>query len=129
MSSPRDGGTVAVSAVLGDGLVSVDELDERAKEPPVQDFLAKDSLDPQFELTLGNGREVRAAQLTRAYEANSPRVPFEGIGIGKPLTIPLEQVYLGNYPDTMRWVPGAEFTIGLARGCRNMRSERAIRGA
>jgi hypothetical protein len=34
--------------------------------------------------------------------------PYQPIGLGKPLTVVLERVYPGNFPDTLRWVPGTQ---------------------
>lgn len=95
-----------VAAVLGDAIVSLDELDKLARKPSVEKFLAEDTFDPNFKVDMDDGRQVDATSLTRAWDAAAPTVPFEGIGWGKPLTIVLEKVYVGNYPDAVRWVPG-----------------------
>ena len=96
-----------IAAAVGETLVGLDELDKVAKTSgnQLRDFVEQPEADPDFTLTLDGDVTIAAADLAKARQAKSSALPYEGIGVGKPLTIVIETVYLGDYPDAMPWVP------------------------
>jgi hypothetical protein len=103
---------MGVAAVLGETLVSLDKLDEIAEESEdeVTDFLNKKEEDETFSLSVGDNQNLGPAEFQKARVVHSLTNPYEGIGFGKPLTIMIEAIYLGDYPDALKWVPG--FNVG-----------------
>lgn len=99
---------MAILAAVGKTLVGLEELDAAAEDPGLVEFLESPEPDPGFELDVGDSTMLAGTELVETHDAVSTTVPFEGVGIGKPLTLMLEQVYIGDYPDTMQWVPGAQ---------------------
>jgi hypothetical protein len=96
-----------IAAALGETLVGLDELDEVAGSSgdEIREFVDKSEPDPGFALTVDGNVTIGPAELAKAREAKSSAIPYEGIGVGKPLTIVIETIYLGDYPDAMPWVP------------------------
>lgn len=86
---------MVVLAAVENGLIALSALDERIRG---LDAPADGALD------LGRGRSLRLNNGS----AEGDAAPFVPIGIGKPLTITLESVYVGNYPDAWRWNPLAD---------------------
>lgn len=54
---------------------------------------------------LRNVTEVTEAEISEHRVRTAGVVPFPEIGVGKPLTVRIEHVYLGDYPDSVRWFP------------------------
>jgi hypothetical protein len=100
-------GAMPIAAAVGETLVSLDQLDEVADTSgdTIRDFVAKSETDADFAVTVDGNVTIGAADLAKAREAKSSAMPYEGIGVGKPLTIVIETIYLGDYPDAMPWVP------------------------
>ena len=96
-----------VAAALGETLVGLDELNDVADSSGEQlrAFLAEPELEPGFALNILGNVTLGPEDLANAVDVMSPTVPYEGIGIGKPLTIVLEKIYLGDYPDAMPFFP------------------------
>jgi hypothetical protein len=97
-----------IAAALGDTLVDLDALDEIARSTSgdrIRDFVEKPKVDSKFSVTVDGDVEIGPAELAKAREAKSTTKPYQGIGVGKPLTIVIETIYLGDYPDAMPWVP------------------------
>lgn len=101
-----------VAAALGEKLLDFTELDSLAESDAhgVAEFLDRDDVDDSFEVQISGARAIGPAELARAREARSPRNPYQGIGLGRPLTITIERIYVGDYPDALPWVPG--FNVG-----------------
>jgi hypothetical protein len=101
-----------VAAALGEKLLDFNELDSLADADAhgVTEFLDGADIDDTFEVTIGGTRAIGPTELARAREARSPKNPYQGIGLGKPLTITIERIYVGDYPDALPWVPG--FNLG-----------------
>ncbi|GLH99918.1 hypothetical protein [Phytohabitans aurantiacus] len=101
-----------VAAALGETLVSLDKLDEIAEESEgeVIDFVTREEVDETFSLPVGDNLNLGPAEFLQARVVHSPTNPYEGIGFGKPLTIVIEAIYVGDYPDALKWVPG--FNVG-----------------
>ena len=97
-----------VAAALGDTLVGLDELDGIAAsaKDEVEDFLNAQQVDRDFILPVGDGLKLGATELEKARMARATANPYQGIGFGKPLTIVLETIYVGDYPDALAWFPG-----------------------
>jgi hypothetical protein len=96
-----------VAAAVGEKLVGLDELDELAgtSGDAIRDFLGEAQVDSDFTVTVDGDVTIDATDLAKARKVQSPALPYEGIGVGKPLTIVIETIYLGDYPDSMPWVP------------------------
>jgi hypothetical protein len=96
-----------VAAALGETLVGLDQLNDVADSSgeEIREYVAEPEPDPGFALNVDGNVTIGPAELANAREVTSPTVPYEGIGIGKPLTIVLEKIYLGEYPDAMPWMP------------------------
>lgn len=60
---------------------------------------------------LRNLTEVTDAEVNEHRVSPAGVVPFREIGLGEALTVRIEQVYLGNYPDSMPWFPVDEGDI------------------
>jgi len=97
---------MGVKASVGNSLLSLDELDDLS--PRLEKQFSQEDNHESFALAIDDHRELLWDDLQRAFEAQSPTIPFEGIGLGLPLTIAVEHVYLGDYPDPMMWWPGAQ---------------------
>jgi hypothetical protein len=82
---------MATFAAIGERLLTLPELDDLAT---------------QTRSTDDDGRGFALGEELGAV-GDGAKTPYQRIGIGKPLTITVEQVYLGNYPDTLAWLPGA----------------------
>lgn len=61
---------------------------------------------------LRNLEEVTEADVSEN-RVTAAAVPFRPIGLGEPLTVRIEHVYLGDYPDSMPWFPIDEGDILL----------------
>jgi hypothetical protein len=97
-----------VAAALGGTIVGLDALDEAATDlqTGLQDFVDSPTVNRKFSVTVGeNEVTIGPPELVKAREAKSETNPFQGVGSGKPLTIVIEHIYLGDYPDSMPWVP------------------------
>lgn len=95
-----------IAAVLGETLVTLDDLDKVAKNRAIVRSLRKGDRAPRsLTFRLRPQVEIGPNELERASEANDPTKPFQGIGTGKPLTVTIESIYVGEYPDAMPWVP------------------------
>ena len=96
-----------IAAAVGQTLVGLDELNEvpDSSADRIRDFVGKPEVDTDFTVTVDGDVTIRAEDLARAREVQSSTIPYEGIGVGKPLTIVIESIYLGDYPDSMPWVP------------------------
>ena len=94
-----------IAAALGRELVSLDELDAVADTKEIRDFVDDDELDSKFSVPITDQVTIGARELAKAREVRSTTDPYEGIGLGKPLTIVIEAIYIGDYPDTMPLVP------------------------
>lgn len=106
-----DGGfNMVVAAVIGDKVVGVASLeaayaDRRAE---VDEYLTSAAPDTSFELNVAGDIALDHRDFQRGREAVANVVPFEMIGLGRPLTVILETVYVGSYPDTLRFWPGLD---------------------
>jgi hypothetical protein len=96
---------MAVASILGESIVNERQLKAIESSPRLKDFLRSSELDPSFSLEVEHVKIV-GDDLATTYNVQSTSIPYEGIGIGKPLTVVLEQVYLGDYPDALPWLPG-----------------------
>src|SRR4051794_11564598 len=98
---------MAVAAALGETLVGLDELNDIADSSgaEIREYVAQPTPDPGFALNVDGDVTLGPAELAKAREVKSPKIPYEGIGIGKPLMIVLEKIYLGDYPDAMPFFP------------------------
>lgn len=96
-----------VAAALGETLVSLDELNDVADSSGelIRAFVAEPEPDPGFALNVAGNVTLGLAEFANARDVKSPTVPYEGIGTGKPLTIMLEKIYLGDYPDAVPFFP------------------------
>jgi hypothetical protein len=102
---------VAIEAVVGSKLFTLDELDDAELQSgsAISDFLAAPPEEAaEITIDVADGRTLDHVDLAQARDAAAPSdvVPFTGIGAGKPLTLAIENVYVGDYPDTLKWVPG-----------------------
>ncbi|WP_243060636.1 hypothetical protein [Nocardioides sp. SR21] len=79
---------MVVAAVVGDKILG---LRSEITEDVVQ-------VEDRFNLNL-----IVAGEWTRP---PADVIPFQPIGLGKPLTVILETLYIGDYPDTLRVIPG-----------------------
>ncbi len=97
-----------VAAALGETFVGLQELDEavEASGESLLNFLEQTQVDQSFSLRLSEHNAIRPADLTKARNVKSQSIAYQGIGVGKPLTIVVESIYLGDYPDALPWVPG-----------------------
>jgi len=94
-----------IHAALGETLVGLEELDQAAtSSEKLRAFVEKPEKDPGFSLPVNGNVTIGPADLAKAVEAKSSTMPYEGIGIGKPLTIVIETIYLGDYPDAVPWM-------------------------
>jgi len=97
-----------IAAALGETLVDLEALDKVARSSSgdvIRDYVEKPKVDSKFSVSVDGDIKIGPAELAKAREAKSTAKPYQGIGIGKPLTIVIETVYLGDYPDAMPWVP------------------------
>jgi hypothetical protein len=94
-----------IAAALGRTLVPLDELDAVADTKAIRDFVDEEEVDSKFSAPITEDVTIRARDLAKAREVRSTAHPYEGIGLGKPLTIVIESIYIGDYPDTMPLVP------------------------
>jgi hypothetical protein len=96
-----------VAAALGETLVDLDALDTVAdtKREEIEDFVVKRDVDAKISIPVTDDVTIGPPELAKAREARSTAHPYQGIGIGKPLTIVIESIYIGDYPDTMPLVP------------------------
>lgn len=100
---------MAIEAVVGEKLFAIWELDSVEQDAgyEISDVLTGSRDDFTFNLT--GGRTLELPDLALAQKAADPEiVDFTGIGPGKPLALILETIYVGDYPDTMRWIPGLQ---------------------
>jgi hypothetical protein len=99
---------MAAVAVIGDKLVDLNSLEAAVDErgDALDEFLVNPELDLEFGMNVTGGVVLNYSDLARARMAASEIVPFQEIGLGKPLTVILESVYVGDYPDTFKWVRG-----------------------
>jgi hypothetical protein len=81
---------MVVAAVVGDKVVGLN-----SDVPDVPDVQVED----RYNLNL-----IVAGAWTRPSADDA--IPFQPIGLGKPLTVILETLYVGDYPDTLRFFPG-----------------------
>ncbi len=100
---------MAMLAALGEKLYDLDELDEvvLSKKEAIQEYIDDPKGQPRFSVSEGDV-QIGHVELAKAVEAKSSAVPYQGIGFGKPLTITVESVYVGDYPDAVRFTPWAE---------------------
>jgi hypothetical protein len=97
-------------AAFGQQLISLEELDH-VVESNAAEFdaaLASPEERVDVELAMSDGNRLCVGDFLEARRAMSDIDPYQGVGIGKPLTVTLETVYVGDYPDTVRWVPGRQ---------------------
>jgi hypothetical protein len=97
-----------IAAALGETLVGLDQLDDvagSASGDVIRDFVEKPKVDSNFSMTVDGDVKIGPTELAKAREAKSSAKPYEGIGVGKPMTIVVETIYLGDYPDSMPLVP------------------------
>jgi hypothetical protein len=93
---------MAIYSVLGDAIVEQEELYDNARElANVKDALEDGGGSTTVELSTG---QVTTENLIERYTvATGERVPFEPVGIGKPLTIEIRHVYTGRFPEANFW--------------------------
>ena len=97
---------MAIAAAMGEALVALEDLDAFARHSrPDLELLLQETRGEGKSVTIG-GKQVKSRDLKRAKDVKSTTNPYEGIGLGKPLTIIIESIYLGDYPDALRWFPG-----------------------
>jgi hypothetical protein len=96
-----------IAAAVGETLVDLDALDAVADKSraKLRNFVEKPEVDSEFYMTVDGDVQIGAKDFAKAREAKSPSKPYQGIGPGKPLTIVIETIYLGNYPDPTPWLP------------------------
>lgn len=99
---------MAIAFAVGDRLVTPEDLDRAARDATLASFKSDAAFNGEYKLKINEDLALSANDLKATWDAISPSVPFQGIGVGKPLTIVLEQVYLGNYPDAMPRIPGQQ---------------------
>lgn len=99
---------MAVAAVVGDKVVGLNSLEGAYEEhrSEVDERLLSEVLDTSFVLNVTGGVSLDHRDLKRAHEAATGVIEYQAIGLGRPLTVMLQTVYVGDYPDTLRWVPG-----------------------
>jgi hypothetical protein len=97
---------VAIEAVVGKKLFTFEELDEVEQRSGDEISGLLEAKSASITLALAGDRTLDQVDLQKARDAVSDTVPFTGIGPGKPLTLVIETVYVGDYPDTLKWVPG-----------------------
>jgi hypothetical protein len=97
-----------VAAALGDKLVGLAELNglTDSNVAAIKGHVDEELINESFSLELPGGSKIGASELAMARDAKSETTPFVGIGLGKPLTVTIETVYLGDYPDALWWAPG-----------------------
>jgi hypothetical protein len=97
-----------VAAAVGEKLVSLGELNNitESNVAEIDRHVAEEEVDESFSVELPGGSTIGAPELAMARAAKSETTPFVGIGLGQPLTVTIETVYLGDYPDALWWVPG-----------------------
>lgn len=93
---------MAVYNALGEALVTQDELYENADElGNLRDAVEEEAGAATVELSTG---QVTSENLITSYTAaTGERVPFEPVGLGKPLTVEIRHVYTGRFPETNFW--------------------------
>ena len=97
---------MAIYNVLGSAIVDQDELYDNARElANLKDAVhegAQDDGAAAVELSTGS---ATPKNLITSYNtaATGERVPFEPVGIGKPLTVEVRHVYTGRYPEANFW--------------------------
>jgi hypothetical protein len=99
---------MAIAAALGETLIGLDALDEVANSSSgerIREYVARPRVDSNFSVMVDGDVKIGRAELAKAREAKSTVKRYQGIGVGKPLTIVIETIYLGDYPDAMPWVP------------------------
>ena len=95
-----------VAAALGETLVGLDNNDVAdSSGEEIRAFVAESEPDPDFAVNVDGSVTIGPAELANARDVKSATIPYQGIGIRKPLTIVLEKIYLGEYPDAMPWFP------------------------
>lgn len=99
---------MAIAAVVGDKVVGLNNLESAYAEnkSDLDDRLRSNVLDNNFAFNLAGGISLDHRDLARAHEVATGVIGYEGIGLGRPLTVMLQTVYVGDYPDTLRWWPG-----------------------
>lgn len=95
-------------ASLGGTLVSLDTLNTLTMDTNFRELIEKAEEGqsvprPNFQV---DGKQIGSLELKNALDAANPSIPYVGIGLGKPLTIAIETVYVGAYPDAVAWIPG-----------------------
>jgi hypothetical protein len=98
---------MAIAAALGETLVGLDQLDAvtESSADMIREFVDRPAVDEGFSLPVGERVRLGPGELAKAREVKSTANPYQGIGVGKPLTIVVESIYVGDYPDAMPWVP------------------------
>lgn len=100
---------LAIEAVVGEKLFALPELD-KVEQDAGQEF--SDLLGGRtsaFTFNITADRTLELADLDLARRAADPDiVDFTGIGPGRPLALILETIYIGDYPDTLKWIPGRQ---------------------
>jgi hypothetical protein len=93
---------MAIYNVLGEAIVDPEELNDNMHElGNLKDVVEDGSGTASLELSTGR---VSTENLITSYTAaTGERVPFEPVGIGKPLTIELRHIYTGRFPEANFW--------------------------
>lgn len=100
---------MAIEAVVGEKLFALPELDmvEQEAGRDISNLLS--GRKEAFTFNITGDRTLDVTDLALAQRAADPQiVDFTGIGPGKPLALILETIYIGDYPDTLRWIPGRQ---------------------
>jgi len=95
----RKGGMIPIYHAIGDALVSREEIFEKATTGQLASFAKEVATNPsKAVLDFAHGRATGENRLTEVISFSGEVVPFEAIGLNKPLTIMVRHVYTGKHP-------------------------------